>query len=375
MKIPRKPRERKPGGSSTRNFWTQDEELLLAECYIQISEDPNVGSKQKNETLWYKVLDAYNEQAKKNEFPIRTKKMLTKKWTLINREVGKFNSIVKETNALSGEKDDDLMTMEDVESVNHIFFSCEMAKALWDLFAKWWELDILFCDNIFNWFSWLDSLKAFNKASHGNQVTSLLKRLKEHNNKKARSDPSLSSEYEQYVHSDFVTRLQTTSISTDLNFFDDSYATKAKNDLPTRSKASHGNQVTSLLKRLKQHNNKKARSDPSLSSEYEQYVHSDFVTHLQTTEFETFDVLGFWKAKETMFPVLSRMAMDILSVQATSVASESAFSTSEMVLSIRRTRLTSASLEMSNVMSEPGSGGEEAEAEANYGYDVYYDDY
>ncbi|GKB12759.1 putative AC transposase [Tanacetum coccineum] len=59
-----------------------------------------------------------------------------------------------------------------------------------------------------------------------------------------------------------------------------------------------------------------------------------------------FDVLGFWKAKESVFPVLSRMARDILSVQATSVASESAFSTSGRVLSIRRTRLTPASLEM-----------------------------
>ncbi|GKB05313.1 zinc finger BED domain-containing protein RICESLEEPER 2-like protein [Tanacetum coccineum] len=94
------------------------------------------------------------------------------------------------------------------------------------------------------------------------------------------------------------------------------------------SRASHGNQATSLLRRLKEHKNKKARSDLSLSFEYERYVQLDFVTHLQTTEFETFDVLGFWKAKETMFPVLSRMAMDILSVQATSVASESAFSQS-----------------------------------------------
>nr|GEV58478.1 hypothetical protein [Tanacetum cinerariifolium] len=51
-------------------------------------------------------------------------------------------------------------------------------------------------------------------------------------------------------------------------------------------------------------------------------------------------------AKETMFPVLSRMAIDILSVQATSIASEFAFSTSERVLSIRRTRLTLASLDM-----------------------------
>ncbi|GJX87776.1 zinc finger BED domain-containing protein RICESLEEPER 2-like protein [Tanacetum coccineum] len=164
------------------------------------------------------------------------------------------------------------------------------------------------------------------------------------------------------------------SISTDLEFFDDSYASKAKkwfNDSleglynnyfakygnPTTtesssggggssSRASGGNQMTRLLNRLKEHKNKKVRSDPSLSFEYERYVHSDFVTHLQTTDFDTFDVLDFWKTRETMFLVLSRMAMDILSVQATSIASESAFSTSERVLSIRRTRLTSASLEM-----------------------------
>nr|GEV13175.1 hypothetical protein [Tanacetum cinerariifolium] len=64
------------------------------------------------------------------------------------------------------------------------------------------------------------------------------------------------------------------------------------------------------------------------------------------TAFATFDLLCFWKAKESIFLVLSRMTMYIISVQATSVASESAFSTSERVLSIRRTRLTPASLEM-----------------------------
>nr|GEW47060.1 zinc finger, BED-type, phospholipase-like, homeodomain-like protein [Tanacetum cinerariifolium] len=118
------------------------------------------------------------------------------------------------------------------------------------------------------------------------------------------------------------------------------------------------------------------------------------------------------------------------SVQATSVASESAFLTSEKVLSIRRTRLTPASLEMcmclkdhldaqehkqdkstletlvdfkkdilnadvqaneaislsdeeitldvassEGSMSGPGSGGDAAEAKANYGYNVYHDDY
>ncbi|GKD94824.1 zinc finger BED domain-containing protein RICESLEEPER 2, partial [Tanacetum coccineum] len=98
--------------------------------------------------------------------------------------------------------------------------------------------------------------------------------------------------------------------------------------------------------RLQEHRKKKARNDPSLSSEYEQYVNSEFVTLLDNSAFATFDLLGFWKAKVSMYPVLSRMAMDIISVQATSVASKSAFSTSGRVLSIRKTRLTPASLEM-----------------------------
>ncbi|GKD04522.1 zinc finger BED domain-containing protein RICESLEEPER 2-like protein [Tanacetum coccineum] len=155
----------------------------------------------------------------------------------------------------------------------------------------------------------------------------------------------------------------------------------------------------------------------------------DFVTHIQTKEFATFDVLGFLEGYVNMFLVLSRLAHGYISVQATSVASESAFSTSGRVLSIRRTRLTSASLEMciclkdhldaragknrqnpllkprgtlkrvlgcrgckllksiphpieeialdaassEGYMSGPGSGGEEAEAD--YGYNVYHDDY
>ncbi|GJV35623.1 RNA-directed DNA polymerase, eukaryota [Tanacetum coccineum] len=51
-----------------------------------------------------------------------------------------------------------LIFHEDVETVNHIFFSCEMAKDLWSLLARSWELDIPYYANITEWFSWLDSL-------------------------------------------------------------------------------------------------------------------------------------------------------------------------------------------------------------------------
>ncbi|GJU87902.1 retrovirus-related pol polyprotein from transposon TNT 1-94 [Tanacetum coccineum] len=108
------------------------------------------------------------------------------------------------------------------------------------------------------------------------------------------------------------------NISRDLEFADDGFATSHQ----TQSTTAEGS------------SSQKSR-DPL----------SRMVSDLAKTN-ESYDVLGFWKTKENQFPVLSRMALDILSVQASSVASESAFSTSGRILSIRRTRLTAESLEM-----------------------------
>ena len=92
-----------------RTFWSQDEEYLLAECYIQISEDAKTGADQQKDTFWYKVLDAYNKEAKTQGFPTRTKNMLTGKWTPMNKDIKKFNSVVDEMAVLSGEGDKDFM--------------------------------------------------------------------------------------------------------------------------------------------------------------------------------------------------------------------------------------------------------------------------
>ncbi|GJU26399.1 RNA-directed DNA polymerase, eukaryota, reverse transcriptase zinc-binding domain protein [Tanacetum coccineum] len=47
---------------------------------------------------------------------------------------------------------------DNVKTVNHIFFNCGMAKDLWSLLAKWWELDILVCANISDWFMSKDQI-------------------------------------------------------------------------------------------------------------------------------------------------------------------------------------------------------------------------
>ncbi|CAN1318414.1 Putative AC9 transposase [Linum perenne] len=58
-----------------------------------------------------------------------------------------------------------------------------------------------------------------------------------------------------------------------------------------------------------------------------------------------FDVLAYWKASALRFPILSEMVRDVLAVQISSVASESAFSTGGQVLSNFRSSLTSAIVE------------------------------
>ncbi|GJZ10438.1 RNA-directed DNA polymerase, eukaryota, reverse transcriptase zinc-binding domain protein [Tanacetum coccineum] len=46
---------------------------------------------------------------------------------------------------------------DQVETADHLFFSCGMAQDLWGLLARWCQLDFPVISNIAEWFSWLDS--------------------------------------------------------------------------------------------------------------------------------------------------------------------------------------------------------------------------
>ncbi|GJW79628.1 RNA-directed DNA polymerase, eukaryota [Tanacetum coccineum] len=52
----------------------------------------------------------------------------------------------------------------DLETVNHTFFNCGLAKELWPLLAKWWDLDIPMCGNIAEWHAWIGDLHASSKV-------------------------------------------------------------------------------------------------------------------------------------------------------------------------------------------------------------------
>ncbi|GKC55447.1 RNA-directed DNA polymerase, eukaryota, reverse transcriptase zinc-binding domain protein [Tanacetum coccineum] len=53
-----------------------------------------------------------------------------------------------------------------VESVDHLFFSCGMARELWRLLARWCDLDITSVANIAEWFLWVDACKVTKTARY-----------------------------------------------------------------------------------------------------------------------------------------------------------------------------------------------------------------
>ncbi|GJS82274.1 RNA-directed DNA polymerase, eukaryota [Tanacetum coccineum] len=52
----------------------------------------------------------------------------------------------------------------DVETSNHLFFSCEMVVDLWVLVARWWELDIPVTSSVLEWVAWIDSARLPSKV-------------------------------------------------------------------------------------------------------------------------------------------------------------------------------------------------------------------
>ncbi|KAL2926843.1 putative AC transposase, partial [Bienertia sinuspersici] len=71
----------------------------------------------------------------------------------------------------------------------------------------------------------------------------------------------------------------------------------------------------------------------------------EYLTYQFETE-ENFHIIQWWKNHSSKFPVLARIAKDILAIPASTIASESAFSAGRRVLDEKRSRLSSESIEM-----------------------------
>ncbi|GJU50710.1 zinc finger BED domain-containing protein RICESLEEPER 2 [Tanacetum coccineum] len=86
-----------------------------------------------------------------------------------------------------------------------------------------------------------------------------------------------------------------------------------------------------LFYSLRQESTKWARSDQSSTNEFGRYIGTDWINTMGPEEFKQFDILAWWKGRESQFLVLAAMAWDLLKelLHETVVATGEAYSISD----------------------------------------------
>ena len=167
------------------------------------------------------------------------------------------------------------------------------------------------------------------------------------------------------VKTDGLTRLLTFYYSClDIEYDIDSYVLQCKNILEklhdhytsiyqpdlvginSKSKSRFDPFISSILNK-KQRIPTSSSSSASSSTAPSMTVSSvdDYLSYQFETD-ENFHIIKWWKNHTIEFPILARIAKDVLAIPASTVASESAFSAGRRVLDEKRSRLSTKSIEM-----------------------------
>ncbi|XP_019200246.1 PREDICTED: zinc finger BED domain-containing protein RICESLEEPER 2-like [Ipomoea nil] len=122
--------------------------------------------------------------------------------------------------------------------------------------------------------------------------------------------------------------------------FDD-YSTSASSSVPSVPVSVQPTSTSSVSVGKPQHFLKSQIKKQRLESGGKKQTELDmYLSEGIVEEEESFDILGWWKINSARFPVLSKLARDVLAIPISTVASESAFSTSGRVLDPFRSSLT-----------------------------------
>ncbi|GJR01763.1 hypothetical protein Tco_0524747 [Tanacetum coccineum] len=73
--------------------WSNNEKILLAESWIEHSQDANIGKDQHEDIYWNLIMSDFNSRT---TAPPRTKNMMTGKWTRMHSDCQRFNDNLQE---------------------------------------------------------------------------------------------------------------------------------------------------------------------------------------------------------------------------------------------------------------------------------------
>ncbi|GJZ69687.1 glutathione S-transferase T3-like protein [Tanacetum coccineum] len=100
--------------------WTRDEEKLLCEVWVGVSENSDIGNDRNEECFWGQIHDDFN---KSTNGVFRTKNMITGKWNRMQPDCQKFHAIYKGITRKSGENDGDVL-----EAAKAEYSACNKGK-------------------------------------------------------------------------------------------------------------------------------------------------------------------------------------------------------------------------------------------------------
>ncbi|GJW78911.1 hypothetical protein Tco_0140593 [Tanacetum coccineum] len=84
--------------------WTREEEILLCQCWIENSENSDIGADRNKDSFWGHIMQDFNNSTIQGT---RAKNMFTGKWTRVNGDCQKFNVIYKHLEHKSEENEAD----------------------------------------------------------------------------------------------------------------------------------------------------------------------------------------------------------------------------------------------------------------------------
>jgi hypothetical protein len=71
-----------------------NEDVLLVKCYLEVSCDPVVNTRQNKDKLWTPIMNQYNQNH--GNYPERTLRSAQSCWDVIKLQVGRFCGYIAE---------------------------------------------------------------------------------------------------------------------------------------------------------------------------------------------------------------------------------------------------------------------------------------
>ncbi|XP_062191226.1 glutathione S-transferase T3-like [Phragmites australis] len=121
-KVTSSKRKKKAEPKTDKTKWTDDEDELLVSTWLNVSQDPVVGTDQTKETYWGRIAKYFNTYRKPNMMP-KSDKALINHMKLITDAVSKFAVHVRKVEQLnpSGTNERDKLRLGSNEARGHMY--------------------------------------------------------------------------------------------------------------------------------------------------------------------------------------------------------------------------------------------------------------